>query len=290
MENRERTEWFAPIALILIFGVLSLGIAATGYLYYRNYEKSYKAEVDRQLSAIADLKVAELVRWRKMRLRDSAIFHRNPVFSALVKRYLENPEDIESQEQIQTWLRHFQSSHQYVRFSLLDALGVERMSGPDKPKPVPPDLLQQILEILRSGQVSFWDLHREGEGLPIHLSVLVPILDGRDGNTAIGLLVLDIDPEQYLYPFISSWPTPSRTAETLLVRREGNAALFLNELKFQKNTALNLAIPLSSENTPAVKAVLGKEGIVEGKDYRGEPVIAAVRSVPGLSVVPGRPH
>jgi len=31
----------------------------------------------------------------------------------------------------------------------------------------------------------------------------------------------------YLYPCLSRWPTPRETAETLLVRREGNDALFL---------------------------------------------------------------
>jgi PAS domain S-box-containing protein len=92
--------------------------------------------------------------------------------------------------------------------------------------------------------------------------------------------VLRIDPQKYLYPFIISWPTLSRTAETLLVRREGNDALFLNELRFQKNAALNLRIPLKDTQTPAVKAALGQAGIVEGIDYRGVPVIAYVRSVP----------
>jgi len=88
------------------------------------------------------------------------------------------------------------------------------------------------------------------------------------------------DPETYLYPLLNLWPTPSRTAETLLVRRDGNYALFLNELKFQKKTALNLRIPLESKDTPAVKAALGQEGIVEGRDYRGVRVIADVRAVP----------
>ena len=91
---------------------------------------------------------------------------------------------------------------------------------------------------------------------------------------------LTIDPNIYLYPFIQRWPTPSETAETLLIRREGNEAVFLNELKFQKNTALTLRIPLESRDVPAVKAALGEEGIVEGIDYRGVPVLAAVRTVP----------
>ena len=73
---------------------------------------------------------------------------------------------------------------------------------------------------------------------------------------------------------------PSETAETLLVRREGNEAVFLNELKFQKHTALALRMSLDSTDLPAVKAALGQEGIVEGVDYRGVPVLAAVRAVP----------
>ena len=88
-----------------------------------------------------------------------------------------------------------------------------------------------------------------------------------------------IDPDKYLYPFIKHWPVPSETAETLLIRREGNEAVFLNELRFQTNTALNLRNSLENTNMPAVKAALGQEGIVESKDYRGVPVIAAVRAV-----------
>jgi PAS domain S-box-containing protein len=56
--------------------------------------------------------------------------------------------------------------------------------------------------------------------------------------------------------------------------------LFLNELRFQKNTALNLRIPFGSQDVLAVKAALGEEGVVEGVDYRGIPVLGALRAVP----------
>lgn len=280
MRTNEKRQWVAPVALVLVFGLLGVGIAVIGYLYYRNYEESFRQEVNREIAAIADLKAAELVRWRKMRLRDSSIFHNNPVFASLVQRYLQDPKDLETKEQLQTWLSQFQTTHQYVRYSLLDDGGMVRMSGPGEPKPVPSAIAQKFHEILKSGQVGFLDLYRQSEGVPVSFSVLVPVLDRREGNRAIALLVLDMDPEQYLYPFISSWPTLSSTAETLLVRREGDAVLFLNDLRFRKNTALSLAIPLSSTDVPAVKAVLGKRGIVNGKDYRGETGIAALRSVP----------
>ena len=43
---------------------------------------------------------------------------------------------------------------------------------------------------------------------------------------------------------------------------------------------LTLHFPLINTDIPAVKAVLGQTGAVEGMDYRGEPVLADVRAVP----------
>ena len=98
-------------------------------------------------------------------------------------------------------------------------------------------------------------------------------------NRPLGVLALQIDPETYLYPFIKRWPTPSRTGETLLVRRDGNDAMFLNDLKFGTDAALNLRVSLANTNMPAVKAILGQEGVVEGADYRAVPSLAALKSV-----------
>ncbi|MBM3298294.1 MAG: hypothetical protein FJY83_11965, partial [Candidatus Aminicenantes bacterium] len=75
-------------------------------------------------------------------------------------------------------------------------------------------------------------------------------------------------------------PGPSKSAETLLVRREGNEVVFLNALRFQPDSALNLRFPLMNERLPAAMAALGKEGVMEGTDYRGAEVIAALRAVP----------
>ena len=265
--------------LILFFVVLAIGIISGGYYYYHNYEKHYRAEVERQISAIAQMKVDELVNWRGERLWDASIFYKNSAFSTLVRRFFENPQGREAQRDLRSWFDNIQSA-QFDRVSLFDARGAERMSAPDAPESIAPHLLQNVSEVMRSGKIVFLDFHHEGPGQPIHLSILVPVSDGREGSKPIGILVFRIDPYKYIYPFINRWPTPSLTAETLLVRRDGNDALFLNELRFQKNAALNLRIPLTSLQTPAVKSVLGQEGIVEGVDYRGVPVISSIRSVP----------
>ena len=94
--------------------------------------------------------------------------------------------------------------------------------------------------------MTFADFYPNDYDQKVYLRLFVPILDGQAGGRPLGVLVLRIDPSVYLYPFIERWPTPSETAETLLIRREGNEAVFLNELKFQKNTALTLRVSLDN--------------------------------------------
>jgi PAS domain S-box-containing protein len=266
--------------LVLIFVILALGIVVGGTFYYRHYERQFRAGIEDQLSAIADLKVSELAQYRKERLGDAATFFKNGAFSGLVRRFLDHPEDTDAQEQLRTWLDKYQTDYQYDRVFLLDTQGVERMSTPATAAPVSAVVSRRVAEVLQSREIAFQDFHRNEHNQRIYLTLLVPILDGPDHSRALGVLALRIDPETYLYPFIKRWPTPSRTAETLLVRRDGNDVLFLNELKFGTNTALNLRSSLDNTNVAAVKAVLGQKGIVEGADYRGVPVLATLRAIP----------
>jgi len=275
-----RKERFRSVVLILVFIALAAGIIAAGIFYYRNYKQNYRLEVERQLSAIAELKVTELTQWRKERLGDAAVFYKNVVFSALVRRHFEEPENQETQKQLRTWLGHVQAASQYDRVMLLDPLYSKKMIVPDVPERSTPFVSPSSFEGLRSGKVVFEDFYWNEQNQRIYLKILVPILDEARDDRVIGILALRIDPETYLYPLINLWPIPSRTAETLLIRRDGNDALYLNELRFQKKTALNLRIPLSSKDVPAVKAALGRTGIVDGVDYRRMPVIADVRAVP----------
>ncbi|MCZ7542857.1 MAG: hypothetical protein M5R40_04650 [Anaerolineae bacterium] len=96
-ECPEGTSQRALYTPLLVFVVLALGIVSIVYLYYHKYEAQYRAEVEHQLSAIADLKASEIVQWRRERLGDGAVFSRNAAFSRLVRRLFENPQDAEAQ-------------------------------------------------------------------------------------------------------------------------------------------------------------------------------------------------
>lgn len=279
MDTRNRIERNEGFAFILTFILMALGVILTGFFYYHNYERHFRTSVESQLSSIAQLKVGELSLWRRERLGDGSIVFKNATFSALVRNFLENPKDTEAQEHLRAWMGKYITAYQYAQVTLFDTHGSLRALEPENGEMVDMEISHSVPEILRGGRVVFQDFHREDTDGPIHLGVVVPIFDELDETRPLGVLLLDIDPTTYLYPFISRWPTPNQTGETLLVRRDGNDALFLNDLKFHKNAALNLRIPLTKTEVPAVKAVLGQTGIVEGLDYRGEPVIANVSFV-----------
>ena len=268
------------LVFVLIFFLLAIGIVTVGYISYRNYESHYRAQVERQLSAIEELKVGELVRWRQERFADAAVFFKNPSFTALVRRFFAQPADADAQRQLLDWLGKYPENYQYDQVRLVDARASSRMTIPAGRPPASSFISERIQEVQRSGQMMFQDLYRSAQDQRVYLAVIVPILDEADGNRSLGALVLRIDPQIYLYPFIDRWPTPSQTAETILVRREGNEVLFLNELKFKTNASLNLRVSLENAGFSVASAVLGKSGIVAGRDYCGCLTIAAVGAVP----------
>ncbi len=128
-------------------------------------------------------------------------------------------------------------------------------------------------------KVSFVDLHAVGPAM--HLTIVAPLRLAGDASAGpVAIVVFEVNPERFLFPLLQSWPTASLTAETLLVRREGDQVVFLNELRHRSGTALKLRFPVTRPGLPAAIAVAGREAIFEGKDYRDMPVLAATRQVP----------
>jgi PAS domain S-box-containing protein len=279
-KSQKPPEKSIPARLIKIFAGLTVGILAIGYFTYWNDEQRILSQAERQITSIAELKTQELVQWREERLADSAVFSRNPAFIALFRRYLQQPGDVVTRQHLLGWLASFMNQYHYNQVRLMNRQGETILSVPGQLRPAPKSERQLFAELIRKNELYLSDFYRSSNDQRIYLAVRVPILDPEDGDTPLGLLSLRIDPEKFLYPFILKWPTPSESAETLLVRRDGDNVLYLNNLRFSNNSALNLRIPLTRTEVPAVQAVLGRTGIVAGRDYRNVPVIADVRSVP----------
>jgi PAS domain S-box-containing protein len=269
------------LKFVLIFVVLTIGIIATGNNYYRSSEQQFRVKVEQELAGIADLKVGELVLWRKERLADGKLLFRNPSFTALVRRFFAQPGDPDARHQLLDWLGKYTTAFHYGQVSLMDAHGVTRLALPAEAPPPAELSLRLVPQVLRSEQIAFQDLFQhDGDGR-IYMQVMVPLFDDLAATRPLGVVSLRIDPTEYLFPFIQKWPVPSQSAETLLVRREGDEVLFLNDLRFRSNAALKERSSLAPNSIlPAARAIMGDSGFFEGLDYRGVQVLAALRSIP----------
>lgn len=267
MTTTAKTRW-----LLLLIALVFIGLLAGGTWFYREQEQYVRREVEQELNTIAELKAGEIARWRRERIADAMILLRSPYFVAGAKRYLSEPKP----EDAEFMLPRFKSLCDYNGYEdvlLVTPDGDVRLSRSGVEGRLHDSSLPALSQALQAQAPVLVDLHGEGPVEAPHLSVVAPINNH-------GAVVLVCDATDFLYPLINLWPKPSESAETLLVRREGDHVLFLNELRHQSNTALKLSIPLTQTNVPAVMAVLGQEGVAYGADYRGLEVVSVLKPVP----------
>ena len=100
-------------------------------------------------------------------------------------------------------------------------------------------------------------------------------------DVIIGIIVLDVNVKNSIEPLIRSWPGMGKTGETLLVRREGDNIVYLNDLRHRQGAALKFTSPIRSTlDIPSVLSSRGEEGIKESMDYRDVHVLSAYRHIP----------
>src|SRR5271169_4733054 len=268
--------------LVLVFLLLTLGIGWTGYRYYSADKKQITKNNEDELSAVADLKVNQIVAWRNELIKNATSICANEFVAAAVQQYLLQPDTPGLKRRVLAWLQSIRAISEYKNVLLVDTRGIIRLSTDRHEQPLSPQVVTWFDEALRKKQAYLSDIHK-GQAVPyVHLDLMAPLIVQRGSlRIPIGALIIHVDPEMYLYPLIQTWPGSSTTAETTLFRKEGDDIVFLNELRHRKNTALSLHIPTSKKLLPAAMAVEGKVGVYEGIDYRDVPVLAATRSIPG---------
>ncbi len=262
----------------VVFVLISLAVLAGGHWYFRTEAERIRKEKFQDLAAIGELKASGIAQWRAERLGDARNLAESPLLRKAIEEWLGKPSILVLRQDILKRLELTKEVFSYANVVLLDLDGQVLISVKEDPSPVGTDTREAMDEAVRSGKVVLTDLFRSPSGV-ICLDSVAPVLNA--AGLPIGVLVLRSDAKAFLFPFIQSWPTPSQSAETLLVRREGEEVVCLNELRHRAGTALSFRYPLSRTMLPSVQAVLGKEGTLEGRDYRGVKVLADLRPVPG---------
>lgn len=268
--------WFAFISLIIIF---------TGLLYLNNEFRLHRLHAIDELISIADLKDSQIENWRKERYTDALQLYRTPVLQELAYSYLNNPNNESTRDILFQVMQMYRSTIDYRAIALVDTQGQIVASLPASLKSVCSQADAHLKQVLESRKIVVGDLHYlddfDDDHTQIKYSYWIPVFSNQGATQTIkGVWVIQLDPSKFLYPLIKSWPVASKTAETLLVRREGEEVVFLNDLRHVPDAALKLRFKISeSPDLPAVRAILGEEKVMESRDYRGERVFSVLRNI-----------
>ncbi|MFH1800711.1 MAG: PAS domain S-box protein [Candidatus Omnitrophota bacterium] len=261
--------WFFLIAVLFI--------ACGSFYYFSDLDRIRQLRIS-GLGAINQIKIKQIQRWCQERSNDARRISDSPAVKRILAEWLRDPERLADREDLVERLQLEQELGIYFQALLVDAGGKILLSGASRPVEMEKESWVAVKKALTERRPVLSQLHYTVSG-GIHIDIAAAIRD--DANQTLAVLVLTTNVQEYLFPMIEAWPTSSQSGETLLVRRDGDEVLFLNELRHRKNTALRLSFLLSLNTLPAVQAVLGRRGIFYGKDYLGKAVVADLQPIPG---------
>ena len=155
-------------------------------------------------------------------------------------------------------MKTFQYHFKYESILLTDAQGTVYLSISTHGDTINPHSQALIKDAFFQHRAIFSDLNSTNFSPSVNIDLAIPLIlsNGKDITIAGGLL-LRIDPNRSLFPIIQKWPTPSRSSETLLLERNFDEVVYLNELRHQKDTIHIFRVLISNDDLPASMAARG---------------------------------
>lgn len=257
--------------------LLSILIIITGFFNYRHEHRTIHRTQEQFLQSVANLKANQISAWYADEIRDAEIIANNFFLLENIQKWQADPSSVNRQ-----WLLRYLTTvidlHDYKDLLLISAEGRLLLALDPEITQLDSSLVRNIRRAVAADSLIVTDFYH----CPVHQKIRMDIIRPlKIANNMDIVLVFKLDPEMFIFPLFRSWLVPSKSAETLIVRQEGDSVLFINELRHRADTALNLKISLKELDVPAVQAVRGFRGIWSGLDYRGAKVLADVRPISG---------
>ncbi len=251
--------------------ILTIGGIAVNFSHQRDYESA-------RLMTIAEFKARQIAEWLNERRNDARFIQNSRMMLDLKLNALTAAGA--QQNDLTTYLRNFARDNAFQNVMLLSDSGTLLWSSSATPVVIDRHLSAAVKECSVDHRLRHEGPYRDQNG-QLHLDFLAPLPATAAHPNMV--LVLHTDPATYLYPTLQTWPVPSTSGETLLVRREGEQMLFLNALRHQPDAALSLTRPrrdplLLSAQLQRDPHLFGRA--IEGVDYRGMPVLGVGVIVP----------
>ena len=269
--------------LIVAFLLITLLVCMLGLIILSYQRTSQEKIFGQQLNAIMALKQQQFSAWFQERQRDAQLLARKRKLNQFARIFLKNNSNTEMKTKILNELKNWSVSSEYQNITLYST-DQKMLIYQNEPISQQHEMHHDHFQTaLKTNQITFEDLHPTSRHPQENTSLGFWIPITNEHHTVLGLWLLQINPQVQLYPMIQKWPLPSKTAESLLVRqsKDGNEVVFLHKRLHPQENVLQMRFPTKDTPwLPATKAILGQTGIVEGLDYRQEPVIACIGKIP----------
>ncbi len=274
-----RQRLWRPILFYLAFAT---ALSALAFNIYRAAEQGIDEAVARDLDAIAQLKTDQIARWLNERQSDARAIGLNPLFITAIEDWQHTPADAKARARLNGALRAYRNALGYRELHLLDSTGQRVLFTTAATAPTAAELAVETRGLTQN-QPTLTDFHYRGQDSQRHIALALsfPILDSEERPLAI--LYLEIAPERELYPTLLQWPTPSRSAETLLVSQDGQQIVYLSDTRLAPDMALRLRTSVDDDRLLAAQLIRSATKPLRALDYRHVPVIGVGRNIPGTS-------
>ncbi len=270
---------FAAAALV---ASLLLGLLYWLHGVYVEREHRHRHQAERELQSINQLQLRALNAWRHEALRDAGMLVEDGLLAAALAQW-RGAADRTARERVGERLRALKELGHYTAVHYVDIQGTVHLSalgevsepGVDR---VPDSEFAFLREALASAvPVMSEPVARQVFAFP-SVSVFAPLYDD---ERVIGAVWLAQDLRVGLIPLVEPWPTPSQTARSSIVWREGNLARYLNAPRGANAEVLHYTHPLDAGRTAVVQALEGVRGVFYARDESGRAVMAVASPVFG---------
>ncbi|EGV17793.1 bifunctional diguanylate cyclase/phosphodiesterase [Thiocapsa marina] len=272
---KRRRLLLAIVGSLLLIPLLAFGLVLI-------HGPQLERDAYENLEAIAALKANQLEQWMAVRDADGALLASDAAFSRRVAGLLREPDaDPSLAAEVSERLAALANARGYDGVMLLDSRGDVVLALLESH--LPSEALKALAVRARAeGRILRSDLYQDDEGV-VHLDWIVPIsvMDG-DTQRVVAAVVLHAKPQTFFFPLFQTWPTSSPSAETLVVDRVGDLAVFMTAPRHERWLPLSRQVPLS-QPLPATAALqqAATTGRVPGMDYRGVRVLAVYHRIEG---------
>jgi len=270
---------YSPVVLFAALAALAVALVIAMYFHASS---EHRGLARNDLLAILELKADQIELFLSQRQATARAYSQARSLRDGLTRNAQHP-DPKIVSNIKIRIMELQRDLELDAVLMLDAAGqLVAGSGPEELLQLSPEFAAQAVRSMASGERAAPFLHRDTQ-LPGGLVLLdyISPLPGTAGHPeVVGAIVLRENARGRFFRLLQEWPTTSATAEFLLVRRDGDDVLFLNDVRHATDTAFRLRRPLSETGLPAATAVTAKTAVLtDGTDYRGASVVASSRQI-----------